>query len=392
MSGSKSSASPASSEHKARVDSVRAQIHASLKQQREPEGTATLGDLLKAAADAAEPEPKEDPLFLEEGDKVEHSEGYVSLSSLVPTWGRASEPVSDLMVRVHDVSEHSESSRVHVPSMDPCYRPPIATLRMLAYAIEKTNAPVFLSGPAGVGKSSLPRHYCALTGRPFYRFNFNGSMDTSSLLGTTTASAGSTTYEEGFLPEAIRVPNAVILLDEISLAAPEVFMCLQYLLEPGGKLLLPDKPGSAADKFVTPAEGVAFLCADNTRGNGDVTGKYVGTQPQNLATMDRMGTHLVLDYLFPDEERDMLQAIFPKATGKLVSRMVQVANLTRTAYRQGGVSIPMSARVLQYWVRHSLNLRNVKQALEISFLNRLDSQSEVQAVLEMMESVFEDVK
>jgi len=324
-----------------------------------------------------------EPWFLDED--AEDTSHKVALSSLVPNWKRGHE---DVMVTVFMQSDYPEHVRVHIPEVNKNYRPNLKALSELAYALEKTDTNILLTGLPSVGKSSLVAYYCAITNRPLYRFNYNGTMDSSSILGTISASAGSTTWHDGFLTEGIQVENAVLLHDEPMSAPPEVMLCLQNLFEKGGYLILPDKPGSAEDKKIIPAMNVRHVLADNTRGNGDTTGKFVGTQPQNTATLDRIGSFIQVDFLEPKDEESMLKATYPSATPKLLAAMVRVANLCRTAYVNGDLTVVMSARVLFSWVQHSLNLKDYDKGLEIAYLNRFDNPSEVEAVKGMMVSVF----
>ena len=331
--------------------------------------------------------PKVEEPWFKPVTAISPEDGTVMLSTLVPNWKKLKN-VSDVRVKLHMLSEYDENAKARIPEIDSFYRPNLKALSQLAYAIENTESSTLLTGPASVGKSSLVQYYCAITNRPFFRFNYNGTMDSSSLLGTMSASNGSTQWHDGLIAEAIQVPNAVILNDEWTLCPAEVMMAQQYLLEPNGKLLLPDKPGNATDKFIKPAPGVRFVFADNTKGNGDPTGKYVGTQPQNNATLDRIGTFIYVDFLNQPDEVAMLKARFPEATDKLMNAMVQVANLCRTSYNQGGLNVQLSSRVLVSWITHSMLLQDYEQALEIAYLNRFDSDAERQTVEGFVRTVF----
>lgn len=329
-----------------------------------------------------------DPWFKDETcTTAAADEGMILLSKLVPNW-KSTKGVSNLKVRLFNLSDYTEEELVHIPEIDPFYRPNLKALTQLAYAVEHTDMPILLTGMASVGKTSLMKYFAAITNRPFYRINFNGSMDSSSILGTVSASAGSTEWHDGFLTEAIKIPNAIIGLDEWTVCPPEIIMSLQNVLERNGRLMLTDKPGDAQDKIVHPANGVRFILADNTRGNGDTSGKYVGTQPQNSATLDRIGTFIQVDFLNRNDEVDMLMASFPLATKKLVDCMVQVANLCRTSYNQDNLSVQLSSRVLYSWLNHALNLLEYRESLEIAYINRFDSDAEKQAVWGFVDQVF----
>jgi cobaltochelatase CobS len=348
-------------------------VQAEIKAKIQAKKSAVSDPSLSEAAAPAEPV---NPFFTHDNPEPA---GKVLLSSLVPTWEKRRK-IQDVWVKVLDVDTLSDEARARVPSINSYYRPNLEALSQLAYAIEDTDTPSLLTGLPSVGKSSLVEYFCALTNRPFYRFNYNGTMDSSSLLGTQKATAGSTEWHDGMITEAIKVPDAVLLHDEWTFAPAEVIAAMQYLLERNGKLILADKPGTVADKTVYPAQGMRMVFADNTRGNGDTTGRFVGTQPQNSATIDRIGTFIEVNFLSENDEIAMLKGMYPQATDRLLKSYVQVANLSRNAYTQGNVSTIMSLRVLSSWIQHSLNLKDIEKALDIAFLNRFDSEAERQVI------------
>lgn len=363
-------------------DRIKAELKARVKARRKGEpSNPAMAEAMSAAMPV-------DPWFKDETNTDTADDyGMINISKLVPNW-KSMKGVTDIKVRLFNLSDYTEEQRMHIPDIDPFYRPNLKALTQLAYAVEHTDTPILLTGPASVGKTSLMKYFAAITHRPFYRINFNGSMDSSSILGTNSASAGTVTWHDGFLTEAIQIPNAVVGLDEWTVCSPEIIMSLQAVMERNGKLMLPDKPGNAQDKIVMPAEGVRFILADNTRGNGDTTGKFVGTQPQNSATLDRIGTFIQVDFLGPTDEADMLLASFPAATKKLVDGMIRVANLCRTSYEQGNLSVQLSSRVLYSWLNHAMNLRDYRQSIEIAYVNRFDSEAEKTAVWQFVDNVF----
>lgn len=362
-------------------DKIKAEILSRVKE-KESKGKFKDGTLEEA-------KEKVSPWFDHAEPTYQDTEEYtwVLLSSLIPSWQNRKD-IQDVKVRLFMRSAFTEDAQARIPDVNPVYRPNLKSISEFAYAIDHSDVPLMLEGLASVGKSSLAQYFSAITNRPFFRFNYNGTMDAASLLGTQSASAGSTHWHDGFITEAIQVPWAILLNDEWSLCPPEVVMALQYLLERDGKLLLPDKPGNANDKFVVPARGVRIAFADNTKGNGDTSGKYVGTQPQNSATLDRIGSFIHVDFLPKNDEIEMLQSVFPDLTKRLASAMVGVAGLCRTAYAQGNISIIMSARVLFSWAEHALNLKDYNKALQIAFLNRFDSEAERQAIEGFVQTVF----
>lgn len=336
------------------------------------------------ARNVPDPIPEDEPMLVAAQDAPE---GKIRLSSLVPTWDHTrgtsdpwiTPPCSD------------DTYAIHVPAPMPWYRPNQETLSELAYALEYNGGvPTMITGDPSVGKSSIVQYYCSIMRRPFFRFNYSEGLDSTALLGTqrvvATPTGPETQWHDGFVTEAIQIPGAIILHDEMT-AAGSVLMAYQRLFEKNGVLILNEKPGSAEDKVIVPAANVSHVIADNTRGLGDSTGKFLGTQVLNTATLDRIGTFITMDFLPREDESAMLHALYPSVNPKIVQGLVRVAEACRTAYRQGNLPVPMSSRVMQSCLQHLTHCGNLDKALRLAFLNRFDSDSDVQAVLKIKSDI-----
>jgi MoxR-like ATPase len=321
------------------------------------------------------------------GNDYPDTTGKVLLSSLVPSWDHI-RGTFDPYVTVYAQDAYSEAQATFIPDPMVGYRPNQESLAQLAYAIESTDLPTWLSGDASVGKSSLVQYYCHLTGRPFRRVNFNGHITSEDILGKQSFNGGELKWHDGIVPEAMQIPHGILLLDEPTAAPAEIQLSLQYALERNGKLLLTNKPCDSKDAFVVPAEDFHFVLADNTVGMGDTTGRFIGTQPQNTAWLDRMGTFLMVDWLPAEDEQKMLVGLYPAISDYLASKIVSTANLLRNGMKQGNLSVCMSMRVTQAWCMHASNLRDIKQAFTMAFLNRLDNASEREAAEEVYRNIF----
>ena len=331
--------------------------------------------------------PPKPTSYFEESNS--ETEGKVLLSSLIPSWNKGE---FDLWVTVHDIKQYSDEQRAQIPKVDPMYLPNCKSAALLAYAIEYDDAPVFLHGAPSVGKTSLVNYICALLNRPFYKLNFFAHITPEHLVGCDKLrhESGATVsqWQDGVVPVAMRTPNAVMLLDEPTAGSAECQMVLQAALERGGRLFLADADGSIADRTVYAAPGMRWVMCDNTLGQGDPTGKFVGTSPQNSAWLDRVGTFVHVDWIDRTLEAQMLKKYAPDCTIDLCASIVSVASLLRDAYRKDELSTVCSMRVTQAWARHAARLRDPRFAFELAFVNRLDDPNEQSAVLETFRSVF----
>ena len=189
------------------------------------------------------------------------------------------------------------------PAIDPYFVADVGTLARLVSAIDpmlpRKPRNVWLAGPAGAGKTTMPEQIAARAKRPFLRIAFQRAVEPADLIGGNGLVNGATVWVDGVLTRAIRMPGTVILLDEITFAPPGLAAALQTLLD-NRELQLP------TGELVKCADGVTFVCADNTRGFGDESGLYAGTHQANAALVDRMARLIVVGYLPADLEASAL--------------------------------------------------------------------------------------
>src|SRR5262245_5192049 len=102
------------------------------------------------------------------------------------------------------------------------------------------------AGPTGVGKTELARHLARILGIEFIRFDMSEYMEKHAVSRLIGAPPGYVGYEEGgLLIDAIRkAPHAVLLLDEIEKAHPDMFSILLQVMD---HATLTDSHGRKAD-------------------------------------------------------------------------------------------------------------------------------------------------
>lgn len=111
---------------------------------------------------------------------------------------------------------------------------------------EKPIGAFLFSGPTGVGKTEVTRQLAMLMGVELIRFDMSEYMERHTVSRLIGAPPGYVGFDQGgLLTEAVnKNPHAVVLLDEIEKAHPEVFNILLQVMDHG---TLTDNNGRKAD-------------------------------------------------------------------------------------------------------------------------------------------------
>ena len=145
---------------------------------------------------------------------------------------------------------------------------------------EKPIGNFLFAGPTGVGKTELARQLARILGVEFIRYDMSEYMEKHAVSRLIGAPPGYVGYEEGgLLIDAVRKsPHAVLLLDEIEKAHPDMFSILLQVMD---HATLTDSHGRKADfrhviLIMTTNAGARDL-ADRHMGFGE-TGKGVSSR------------------------------------------------------------------------------------------------------------------
>lgn len=102
------------------------------------------------------------------------------------------------------------------------------------------------SGPTGVGKTEVARQLAYILGIPLHRFDMSEYMERHAVSRLIGAPPGYVGFDQGGLltDKIIKQPHAVLLLDEIEKAHPDIFNILLQVMDYG---VLTDNSGHKAD-------------------------------------------------------------------------------------------------------------------------------------------------
>ena len=277
-----------------------------------------------------------------------------------------------------------------VPDVDHTYKfDPDTTLAILAGF--QHNRRVMVQGYHGTGKSTHIEQVAARLNWPCVRVNLDSHISRIDLIGKDQIKVEKgvqyTEFQEGILPWALRTPTAIVF-DEYDAGRADVMFVIQRVLEVDGKLTLLDQ-----NEVLKPHPYFRLFATANTVGLGDTTGLYHGTQQINQAQMDRWSLVATLNYLSHDAETAIVLSKAPhyntEKGRQIISQMVKVADMTRTAFMNGDLSTVMSPRTVISWAQNAEIFRNVGYAFRLSFLNKCD-ELERQTVAEFYQRCFDE--
>jgi nitric oxide reductase NorQ protein len=182
---------------------------------------------------------------------------------------------------------------------------------------------IMMTGPAGCGKTMAAKALVNSLDRPDFYFNLGATQDPrATLIGNTMFDKNKGTYfSESSFVQAIKTPNAVILLDELSRAHPDAWNILMTVLDQGQRYLRLDE--AEGSPIVKVADGVTFIATAN------IGNEYTSTRVIDRAILDRFVT-IEMDVLTDEQEFGLLKYMYPEVNQDDLKAIAEIAHHTRT--------------------------------------------------------------
>jgi ATP-dependent Clp protease ATP-binding subunit ClpA len=189
-------------------------------------------------------------------------------------------------------------------------------------AAEKPIGSFLLTGPTGVGKTEVAKQLAKVMGVAFHRFDMSEYMEAHTVSRLIGAPPGYVGFDQGgLLTEAIaKTPHAVLLLDEIEKAHPQIFNILLQVMDHGR---LTDHNGKPTD-----FRHVVLLMTSNI-GVRDLQRRAVGFGGAGGVERDKPGIDREYKQLFSPEFRNRLDAkisfaaLDPRVMRSIVGKFVR---------------------------------------------------------------------
>ena len=148
-------------------------------------------------------------------------------------------PSKSVSVSDRDVLRTLERDlKLTIFGQDPAIEALAAAIKMARSGLTEDSKPIgsfLFAGPTGVGKTEVTRQLALLMGVELIRFDMSEYMERHTVSRLIGAPPGYVGFDQGgLLTEAVtRNPHAVVLLDEIEKAHPEVFNLLLQVMDHG---------------------------------------------------------------------------------------------------------------------------------------------------------------
>ena len=199
---------------------------------------------------------------------------------------------------------------------DPAVESLSAAIKMARSGLREDEKPIgsfLLAGPTGVGKTEVTRQLAMCLGVELIRFDMSEYMERHTVSRLIGAPPGYVGFDQGgLLTEAVtKNPHAVVLLDEVEKAHPEVFNLLLQVMDHG---TLTDNNGRHAD-----FRNIILVMTTNA-GAQEMSRASIGFTHQDHSS-DGMSA---IRKAFTPEFRNRLDAIiqFAQLDGESIKRVV----------------------------------------------------------------------
>lgn len=192
---------------------------------------------------------------------------------------------------------------------------------------------ILLLGPTGCGKTLAAQTVAKVLGKDnkFFYFNLGATQDArSALIGNTHFDKNTgTLFKESSFIKAIKTPNAVILLDEISRAHHDGVNILMTVLDDLQRYLRLDEKED--NEVVKVADGVTFIATAN------VGNEYTATRVMDRALLSRFPVKIEMNPLDKDTEFNLLKNRFNLTDDnqlEILKAVCEIADHTRKQVKQ----------------------------------------------------------
>jgi len=222
----------------------------------------------------------------------------------------------------------------------------VASIKLSRTGLSKENKPIgsyLFAGPTGVGKTEVCKRLSEIMGIPLIRFDMSEYMEKHTVARLVGAPPGYVGFEEGGqLTEAVnKSPYAVLLLDEMEKAHPDIYNILLQVMDAGR---LTDSNGR-----ITDFRNVILVMTSNA-GALDVAKGSIGIGPQNTQHTSMEA----IKRIFAPEFLNRLDAIvnFNNLDERIILRIVEkFIDEVKLQLQKKNVQLVVTDRVIEWLMK-----------------------------------------
>jgi ATP-dependent Clp protease ATP-binding subunit ClpA len=229
----------------------------------------------------------------------------------------------------------------------------VSAIKMSRAGLREEEKPIgnyLFTGPTGVGKTEVANQLAKALNMELLRFDMSEYMEKHSVSALIGAPPGYVGHEEGgLLTDAVsKTPFAVVLLDEIEKAHPDIYNILLQVMDYGK---LTDQNGRSIDFRNT------ILIMTSNAGAADAARPAMGFLKEDRVGEDKEA----VSRMFTPEFRNRLDAIIPfkHLTPEIVSSVVdKFIYKLESQLSERGISIELSAEARSWLVEKGYDKSN----------------------------------
>jgi len=301
-------------------------------------------------------------------------------------------PARDFGMPVFDESSCPEQLAPYLVDVDRenlcSYQPDIKAGYRVCLGL-RYNLPQLLTGVKGVGKTSLVYWIGSNLRWPVVNIVGHAQLGTDELFGQVRLISDEdknsvTVFDKGLFTLGVEY-GAVVLFDEVFQTPSTVLSSCNSVLEKGGNLPLPSLYGD--NKVIDKHRHCRFVFTSNSRGGGDLSGKYVGEEVINSATLDRIQMVTEVTQMPPTRKKAVLKNRLKRDDGtcrvsqKELTQFVSIAEGINEAFGCGQLNDTMSMRGLISFAELAVITGDKALAFKMTVMDKVDDPQE-RSVLE----------
>jgi len=224
---------------------------------------------------------------------------------------------------------------------------------------------ILVHGPAGCGKSRMGAELAKSMGKEFFCFSMSGGARYSQVFGGNQLSVDQgkqvTKFVEGPLLQALQ-RNAVVCIDEIFAADPDVLLGLNSILEPGQRSI------TTPNGVIKVNPECVIMATANTTGR-TFDSQYTGAQRVDDSLNDRFAA-VYMDYDC-NVEKQLVESSVPDTDDRqdILSRLQTLRNRVRSA----NISFDPSTRRLITMIKLLAAGLDKEKSFNMAFLSHLST-------------------